>query len=53
MTVTRSILLVACLLSLSACACGRGEDFSGSPSLNDRTAGTGQVDEGCFKRALS
>lgn len=52
MTILRNILLTACLLSLGACACGRGEEFSGSPYLNERTAGTGQIDEGCFRRAI-
>lgn len=52
MTILRTALLTVCLLSLGACACGRGEDFTGSPYLNERTAGSGQVDEGCFRRAI-
>lgn len=52
MTILRTALLTVCLLSLGACACGRSEDFTGSPYLNERTAGSGQIDEGCFRRAI-
>lgn len=52
MALLRTVLLMTCLLSLGACACGRGEEYSGSPYLGERTAGTGQIDEGCFRRAL-
>ncbi|MFN3827894.1 MAG: hypothetical protein ACK4NR_09765 [Micavibrio sp.] len=52
MKIYNIILLSITLISLSACACGRSTEYEGSPYKNARTAGTGQVDEGCFRRAI-
>lgn len=52
MKIFRFAVLSISLLSLSACACGRAAEYEGAPYLNERTAGTGQIDEGCFRRAL-
>ena len=54
MTVFRVFLASICLVSLTACACPRSEDYKGVPYEDDRTAGVGSDENQgyCMQRYL-
>ncbi|MCB9990369.1 MAG: hypothetical protein H6867_03185 [Rhodospirillales bacterium] len=52
MTVRLSVLMACCVLCLSGCACPHPPDYNDTPYDDERTAGPGPGDEGCFRRAI-
>ena len=52
MRIFRLACLTACLLSLAACACPSAPQYDRTPYQNDRTAGSGMTDQGCFRRTF-
>lgn len=47
----KRIIAFVALLALAACACPRTDMYDDTP-YGERTAGTGMVDEGCFRRLV-
>ena len=57
MSSIRFLLLGLCVAGLTGCACPNTEKFHGTPydrgdHTSERTAGSGMIDEGCFRRSV-